>query len=222
MNNIGILKLQTSKFIHHHGSCIRLHGMRRSGRLWTRYKRAADQHRDAGVSEGSKRSLMYQLCGPPGPSRPTMQMLSVHCRIINSMPSRGSVYYARFEYWRRADVSPRNIGILKREPPSAPTLEGSDMNAGAPRRHPNCTLVAARCVCSVTRPKQFNCAATYITPAIQRSGGPRAKTTSLASLVKSGMTSAAIGERLGRNEASIMHRRTQIRLVAPTLYRLDS
>lgn len=53
-----------------------------------------------------------------------------------------------------------------------------------------------------------NCAATYITPVNHPEiwWTPR-EDDLLASLVKSGMTSAAIGERLGRSEASIMHRR---------------
>lgn len=105
MNNIEYPQATSDvkKFIHHHGSCIRLNGMRTLtplDPLQTLLINIVMQAYPKGVE---KRSLMYQLYGPPGPSRPTMQMLSVHCRIINSMLSRGGSD-ARFEYWRRADV----------------------------------------------------------------------------------------------------------------------
>lgn len=51
----------------------------------------------------TKQSLMTALYGPKRPGRPSMSMLSVHCRIVNAALQRGGAS-VRLDYWRRPDI----------------------------------------------------------------------------------------------------------------------
>lgn len=58
----------------------------------------------------TKQSLMAALYGPKRPGRPSMCMLSVHCRIINAELERLGVD-VRLDYWRRTDIALVPIGV---------------------------------------------------------------------------------------------------------------
>lgn len=58
----------------------------------------------------TKQSLMTALYGPKRPGRPSMSMLSVHCRIINAALERHGAA-VRLAYWRRTDIALVPIGV---------------------------------------------------------------------------------------------------------------